>query len=476
MGTSGPDVIVGRTGTDLIKGLGGKDRICGGSGEDTLKGGRGNDRLSSGGGDESGRGSIMFGGRGNDLLLGNDFAGEKMHGGDGHDKLHAFGTNRTYIDLLDGGAGDDELLQEQGPSTLRPGPGNDRVSGAAADISAENPISPSDDVDYLDLRSAPGPLVVDLAAGTATGEGSDQVAGVEVVIGGSFDDTLIGGGEECCVDGQPRLIGEELYGMGGNDLLIGGDGDNCLVGDPVKGFGSCEYAAATSAPGGDDELRGGGGNDFLRGGLGDDRYFGDLGEDTVTFFSAPAPVTVDLGTGVASGEGSDTIEGVENVLGSLFDDTLTGDENANLLVGDEGSDTVRGAGGDDTLRLSITHAPDVLDGGAGIDTVSYECFSVVDQTLDVDLQAGTDSAGDQLIEIENVTSNCVGTISGDDGPNRLVANIGAVQMFGRGGDDVLEGIEMDDVLNGGPGTDSLDGKEGVDTCTEGETVVDCEGP
>lgn len=470
VGTPGNDVIFGGRGTDLIEGRGGNDRLCAGSGEDTLRGGGGRDRLDSGGGDESGRGSNMFGGLGDDLLQGNDFAGEEMHGGDGNDTLHALGTNRTYEDGLDGGPGDDELIQEEGPSFLQPGPGNDRVSGAGAPA-AEEAFSRSDNVDYLDLRSAPGPLVVDLAAGTATGEGDDQVAGVEVLIGGPFDDTLSGGGEES-IDGEARPIGETLYGMGGNDVLVGGEGDNCLVGDPVDSFGSCGFAEPDTAEGGNDELRGGAGNDFLRGGLGDDRYMGELGEDMVTFLGATTAVTVDLGTGQATGQGTDSIEGVENVRGSQFDDTLIGDDGANLLVGEDGNDVVRGAGGDDTLHVTINDASDLLDGGAGSDTASYQCF-MRGQTIDVDLEAGTDSVGDQLVQIENVTNFCYGTTSGDDGPNRLR---GATQLFGRGGDDVLEGGSTDDLLNGGPGTDTLDGRTGTDTCTEGESVVNCEGP
>lgn len=468
VGTSGNDVIFGGGGTDLIKGRGGNDRICAGSGEDTLRGGRGRDRLSAGGGDESGRGSIMFGGRGHDLLLGNNFAGEKMRGGGGNDTLHALGTNRTYEDVLQGGPGDDELIQEQGPSYLEPGPGNDRVSGAG-DPAAEEAFHSSDNVDYLDLSSTLGPLVVDLAAGTASGEGDDQVTGVEVVIGGAFDDTLTGGGVES-VDGGTQPIGEALYGMGGNDVLIGGEGDNYLVGDPV-GVGRSAFADPSADPG-SDELRGGGGNDSLTGGLGDDRYFGDLGEDTVSFRSAKAGVTVDLGAGLVTGEGADSIEGVETVHGSLFDDTLTGDERANLLIGEDGNDTVRGAGGDDTLHVSINDPADLLDGGSGSDTVTYECF-MRGQTIDVDLQTGTDSLGNELVQIENVTNFCFGTTSGDDGPNILR---GATQLLGRGGDDVLVGGTTDDLLNGGPGTDSLDGKEGTDTCIEGETVVNCEGP
>src|SRR5207247_4771414 len=67
-------------------------------------------------------------------------------------------------------------------------------------------------------------------------------------------------------------------------------------------------------------LLGGDGNDTLTGGLGDDSLQGNLGSDTVSYFNAPARVTVDLGVSTAQdtgGAGMDTISpGVENLTGS----------------------------------------------------------------------------------------------------------------------------------------------------------------
>ena len=40
---------------------------------------------------------------------------------------------------------------------------------------------------------------------------------------------------------------------------------------------------------------------------------------------------------------------IENVKGTHGDDTINGDENANLLKGLDGADTINGHGGDDTI-------------------------------------------------------------------------------------------------------------------------------
>ncbi|MDP9069463.1 MAG: hypothetical protein M3N53_14135 [Actinomycetota bacterium] len=257
--------------------------------------------------------------------------------------------------------------------------------------------------------------------------------------------------------------------MAGNDVLAGGEADDCLVGDPVKQFEGCFYLTPTGEAG-NDTLVGDRGDDSLWGLGGDDHYVGGPGEDTAGFFHSPSGVTVDLGSGQASGEGSDSLRWIEIVRGSQFDDVLTGDEGDNVLDGGRGADTLRGAGGNDALVVGGPEA-DAVEGGAGSDTAQYQC-SGSGIALQVDLQAGTDSIGNTLIEVENVSvGGCLAAVAGDDGPNRIVA---AGELAGRGGDDVLLGGYSDDVLNGGDGNDVLDGRGGTDACTEGETVVRCE--
>ncbi len=188
-GTPGPDVIFGLGGNDVIDGLGGDDILCGGDGDDTLRGGdgldfiygnAGADILEGQGGDDG-----LFGGAGDDTL----------DGGSGNDRLEGEDGN----DVLHGGDGDqDELLGGAGDDTIDGGPGA---------------------FDRAMFGGAPGPVVVRLAAGTATGEGTDTLIAVESVSGSSFDDDIEGDS------------GRNSFGVGpGNDTIRGGDGADHLIG------------------------------------------------------------------------------------------------------------------------------------------------------------------------------------------------------------------------------------------------------
>jgi len=118
----------------------------------------------------------------------------------------------------------------------------------------------------------------------------------------------------------------------GTDKLVGTDDDDLLI----------ALGAKTTLIGGlgNDILLGGLNNDILIGGKGADFLSGGLGTDTVDYSGSDAGVTVNLTTGKGSGgdaEG-DTIVLVENVIGSAFDDVLTGDKGNNVLTGGDGED------------------------------------------------------------------------------------------------------------------------------------------
>ena len=100
---------------------------------------------------------------------------------------------------------------------------------------------------------------------------------------------------------------------------------------------------------GDDSLVAGAGDDYVDGEDGNDAIDGGPGRDWVTYHYAPAAVRVDLTRGVASGWGSDTLTGVEDLAGSRFGDRLVGDGHANHFEGGRGVDVISGIGGADIL-------------------------------------------------------------------------------------------------------------------------------
>ena len=109
-GGAGNDTLIGNITANRIEGRHGDDRILGLGGADDLRGGPGNDRLSGGAGPDA-----LRGGNGDDTLTGNH-GSDALFGGPGDDALH-------------GGPGDDRLMGGPGRDTLAGGPGDDTLTG-----------------------------------------------------------------------------------------------------------------------------------------------------------------------------------------------------------------------------------------------------------------------------------------------------------------------------------------------------------
>jgi Ca2+-binding RTX toxin-like protein len=162
-----------------------------------------------------------------------------------------------------------------------------------------------------------------------------------------------------------------------NHLLVGTDGADTIKGSALGNdvlFGSFGNDILFGASG-NDVLLGGEGDDYLEGGLGDDIIEGGDGleskGDTAVFYQSETSVVIDLsfgeiGSGTAVGEGSDTLIGIENIGGSVFNDTLIGDAGNNLIMGFEGSDILTGGAGGD--RFIYNSAFDSIVGN--MDTIT----------------------------------------------------------------------------------------------------------
>ncbi len=136
---------------------------------------------------------------------------------------------------------------------------------------------------------------------------------------------------------------------------------------------------------------------------------------------------------------------IENAVTGDGNDTLIGNDIANILLGMRGNDTLDGGAGADTL-----------DGGVGVDTASYVRSTVaVDVNLTRATQVGGHAQGDVLVSIENlVGSNLNDVLTGD-----AIANI----LDGGAGNDILRGGAGNDILRGGLGNDTLVGAPATTT-------------
>ncbi|MCC2099498.1 MAG: hypothetical protein KDJ29_21595 [Hyphomicrobiales bacterium] len=163
------------------------------------------------------------------------------------------------------------------------------------------------------------------------------------------------------------------------DLLSGNDEIRLSAGDDAA-FG-WRGNDSLFGMGGDDDLYGDNGNDTLEGGEGSDALVGGNGRDTASYAGAASGVTVALdgsvqGTGDAAG---DIFLSIENVTGSGFGDSITGDVRTNVLSGGKGNDIIRGMGGVDSLMGDAGRdifyggrGADIIDLGTGIDRVVFE--------------------------------------------------------------------------------------------------------
>ncbi|WP_109796442.1 calcium-binding protein, partial [Minwuia thermotolerans] len=543
-GGGGNDNIQGEAGNDTLIGGAGGDSLEGGSADDSLDGGTGADRVRGGNGNDT-----LLGGDDNDTLrgdLGDDFldggagidqadysneaagvtvslvAGSATDGNGGSDTLanienvggSAFDdtiTGGALGNLLEGGGGGDLMDGQAGDDTLNGGDGNDTLTGGAG----FDTIDGGAGIDAVSYAADAAPVLVDLSANTATdGAGdSDLLLFVENVIGSAFDDTLTGdalansleggAGNDTIVAGAGA---DTLSGGDGSDTLLGGDDGDSLDGgagdDSLFGEGGADLHSGGAGndlidgSDGNDTLLGGADDDTLLGAAGDDSMDGGDGTDVVSYALESGAVTVDLGLGTATdaGGGNDTLTAIENVVGSEFDDDVTGDAAANLLQlglgndtadGGDGADTVQGEAGDDDIAgeggndlleggagndtVIGDAGDDTLDGGDGIDTADYfeDTGAVV-----VDLLAGTATDGfggaDSLTGIENVAGSTFNdTISGDAGANSLDGDAGDDSMAGGDGADTVSGGDGADDLDGGAGDDSMAGGGGDDTMAGG---------
>jgi Ca2+-binding RTX toxin-like protein len=232
-----------------------------------------------------------------------------------------------------------------------------------------------------------------------------------------------------------------------------------------------------------------GGNDVVFGSDGGDILFGGTGNDRVVYNLSDTGVQVSLdnafGTGAGDDAAGDQYFSIEDVSGSLFDDLIQGNDDANSISGNNGNDTLKGAGGNDFLegdrgtdnliggdgddRLSGGANGDTLDGGAGIDTADYSASAIgFGAAITVNLETGVGSAGNALgdtyFSIENVNGTfSADSITGNGVDNRLSGFGGADTLKGGGGNDDLFGGIADDSLVGGVGDDFLNGGTGNDT-------------
>jgi Ca2+-binding RTX toxin-like protein len=475
----------GGDGNDYLYGGAGGDTLDGGDDEDTLEGNGGDDWLEGGGQNDT-----LIGGSGFDYLFGEQ-GDDYMEGGSGGDTYFVDSAGDVVVETFDPliGSGVFDYVSSTIDYTLgayveRLGlEGSADIDGTGNDLdnflfgnSGDNVLSGLGGVD--DINGFEG---ADYLYGGSQGDKLDGGAdddhlfgegGVDTLTGGSEDDVLDGGtgadimaggtGDDTYIVDNAGDVVTELNNEGTADLIMSSIGrvlpayvenliltgtaniygtgnlqDNMLVGNA----GNNTLTGVTGA----DYLKGAGGNDVLWGGADGDTIDGGEGIDTAVYTGSYEGVYADMSINLYFGGHAtgDTLTGVENLIGSSYDDVLVGYTGTNVLTGAAGNDALFGAFDDDTLlggkdndTLTGGTGADVLNGGDGTDTASYLTAAA---GLTVNLSTGTgtgDAQGDTFISIENLTgSGFTDTLVGDGNANVL---------DGGGGIDTLQGLLGDD--------------------------------
>ncbi len=439
------NAIYGDNGDNVINGLGGEDIIIGGRGADTIDGGDGDYDGSSY--EDSGAAITI------DLSV-KDVDGYSTGSGG-----EAEGDRLKNIEHIIGSDYDDTITGDEKDNIIRGGRGADTIDGGGGSR------------DAVSYRLSDTGITIDLsikdAEGYTTGSGGhatgDRIKNIERLRGSDHDDTLTG-------DDNNNLF----YGRGGADRIDGGAGfDDAAYWLSTAGvtidLSMKDSEGYTTGSGGTaqgdrlksiervrgsdhvDTFTGDENNNLFEGRGGADIIDGGDGFDSAAYWDSTAGVTIDLSgtqdsngfvTGLGGDAEGDKLRNIENIRGSDYDDTLTGDENNNRFVGRGGADT--------------------LDGGAGVDIAVYWESNV---GVTIDLSGTQDSNGfvtgsggeaedDKLRNIENLGgSDYDDTLTGDDDVNRIWGDLG---------DDTINGGGGHDTIFGGRGADTLDGGEGVD--------------
>ncbi len=329
----------------------------------------------------------------------------------------------------------------------------------------------------------------------------------DLIFGGDGDDTIKGQNSQdiiCAGGGADHVWGgtgqDRIYGEGGNDVLHGGmhgdwvhggDGNDEVFGDILddKLFGDGDEDLLVGGHG-TDHMEGGRGSDWLRGDTNADEFIGGLGYDTASFATArpsgraernaPYVIEADLGKRRANGDGYDErLKGIERVVGSPFNDNLTGRGKLSSGFGDDlcngapcgfgqaplpfayvdarKPDTgvvVLGGPANDKLYISHPGSDVAVFSGAGSITAGPGCEQTradlvtchPPYALHYVVAWGGD--GDDELKISGGFPNDFEAhLDGGDGSDTVTGHGGADLLYGgRSGADILDGGAGDDAL------------------------------
>jgi len=415
----------------------------------------------------TGKGSILEGGGGADILVGWDADNSVDDSGNTAFASYAHATTSitaslaagsgslgdadgdTYYRItgLIGSSHDDLLVGDSNANTLLGGAGNDTLEGYGGDDS----LNGGDGIDFASYAHAETGVTVTL--------GSPGFTSIEGLIGSSGDDVLTGDSNNNILEGGAGK--DHLKGGGGTDFasyahattgVTASLANTALNTRDAAGdtYSNIEGLIGSSSA---DLLIGNDDNSVLEGGAGADTLSGGKGIDFASYANSENGVIASLAsTALNKGDAAgDTYSNIEGLIGSSSADLLIGNGANNILQGDKGDDTLEGGAGSDSLI-----------GGDGMDLASYANSNdgVIASLADISRNMG-DAAGDTYDRIEGLIGSAKDDeLYGDGGANRLEGGGGLDRLIDEAGDDTLLGGEGDDLIAPGNGHNTIIWREG----------------
>jgi Ca2+-binding RTX toxin-like protein len=437
---SGIATVIGSAGNDTFIGgtASGSSTMVGGGGTDWITyqyatsaatldltavsangGSAANDHVS---GIENVRGSTY-----NDTFFADSVANSFIGGGGTDIVSYARTATATVIDQTGGGYGTLYASGDtyNGIATIIGGTGNDTFIGGTASGSAT--MSGGGGTDWVSYQYAGSGATVDLAYNNTTSlnggsAANDHLIGIRSIRGSAYNDTFY-------ADSNAN----SFIGGGGTDIVSYARGTAMTIN--LTGTNRSTGLASGDSYNGIATVIGSSGNDTFIGGTasGSAVMSGGGGTDWVTYlYATGGKATVNLATGSNGGTAAnDRLSGIENIVASNQGDVLTGNGNANSFMSGAGADTI--------------------DGGSGIDTVSYTLNSGTAHTINLANNAansGGYAAGDVLTNIEVV-------IGGNSGDTITGNSSSTTTIIGGTGNDLFFGGSVGDSFSGGTGNDTV---------------------
>ncbi|KQS91121.1 MULTISPECIES: beta strand repeat-containing protein [unclassified Rhizobium] len=350
--------------------------------------------------------------------------GNTVTAGDLDDQLYG----NAGDDILNGGAGDDEFWDNYSVDdndTFNGNDGNDHITAWGRN----DTVNGGNGNDFLAISRLGGRVVTAIG-----GSGWDIM-----VANGDMKGLTVSEVEVLDVDGESitatttqlssfeRITNYDSHGPATYSVTIFISGSGAInFSKALQDVGA--VVVTLSADG--NTVTGGARADTFIAGAKSDTVNGGGGADTASYAAATVGVTLNLANNAlnAGGAAGDSYSSVENIIGSRYDDSLTGNTANNTLDGGLGTDTLAGGLGNDTYILDSTSDTIVEKADEGTDLVrSSISYALIGNIENLTLTGTSD--------IDGTGNGLVNIITGNAGRNILDGGSGADTLIGGAGND-----------------------------------------